>query len=94
MTIKAQSTAASEPRPRPLPCAEDPDLRELAALAAGCLLVSDAAMYGLIDSGPGIDRARCREILAHARRHGIEIAPQEAEAGALSLMASLGVIRP
>lgn len=100
MTIKAQTGPAVAPaqrvRPRPLGPLDSLSLtpQRLAALAAACLLIDDARLYGLIESGPEIDRTRCAEILDDLARQGVTPGPEEVEAAALSLMAELGVVRP
>lgn len=71
----------------------DLSLAELAASAAACLLISEAHLYGLIDSDAGIDRAKCIEIVQRARRAGIVPEQEEIEAKAIAVMCSLGVVR-
>lgn len=68
-------------------------LRDLAVLAAGCLLVDDARLYGLIDGDLGIDRQRCRAVLRQAEAAGIVADSDEAAAAALHVMAELGAVR-
>jgi hypothetical protein len=100
MTIKAQTgpgTVAERVHARPLPPPLDspqlPDLRRLATLSAGLLLIDDARLYGLIDSGPDVDRGRCADVLERARRHEIVVDDDEVAAAAVALMAELGVLR-
>jgi hypothetical protein len=66
----------------------------LAALAAGCLLIDDARLYGLIDGGPQVDRARCGQVLAELERAGVVPDEGDAAAAAIELMAELGMVRP
>jgi len=68
--------------------------RELAALAAGVLLIDDARLYGLIEGGPDVDRARCEELLQQAREEGIVPTKDEASDAAIVVMAEIGVVRP
>ncbi len=39
--------------------------------AAACRAIADCMMYGLLEGGPGIDVARCDEILESGRKLGI-----------------------
>jgi hypothetical protein len=39
-------------------------------LAQACLLLDDSRLYGLIQGGPDIDRARCLDILARGKAQG------------------------
>ena len=65
----------------------------LAALAAGCLLIDDARLYGLIDGGPSIDRVRCRAVLDRLEAEGIVPEQDEISNAALELLAELGQVR-
>jgi hypothetical protein len=107
MTIQAQTgPGARVPQrvaTRPLPAfdaAVAPFLsvpmspHRVGVLAQACLLIDDARLYGLIDSGPDVNRARCEEIIDDLARQGIGAAQEEIEAAALSLMAEFGAVRP
>lgn len=65
----------------------------LAALTAGCLLIDDARLYGLIDSGPQVDRRQCAKVLAELEREGIVPDEEQAANAAIELMAELGMVR-
>lgn len=97
MTIKAQTGVAERVNDRrPAHPLDSPSLspHRLGVLCAACLLIDDARIYGLIDSGPDVDRARCRQIIDDLQRQGITAASEEIEAAALALMAELGTVRP
>jgi hypothetical protein len=57
--------------------AED-EWRTLARAASGLLLIDDARLWGLIQGGPGVDRARCEEILQLAGDNGIGMSTLDA----------------
>lgn len=97
MTIKAQIAPNERVNDRrPVHPLDSPSLspHRLAVLASACLLIDDARLYGLIDSGPDVDRTRCRQIIDDLGRQGIAAAAEEIEAAALALMAELGAVRP
>ena len=64
---------------------------DMALLAAGCLMVDDARLYGLIDADATVDRARCNELLRQAARDGVVVSEEDCERAALRIMAALGV---
>lgn len=43
--------------------------------AAGALALESCRLYGLLEGGPGVDVARCEEVLARAAARGIRPAP-------------------
>jgi hypothetical protein len=99
MTIRAQIGPIAAERVndhRPLHPLDSPSLspHRLAVLAHALLLIDDAHLYGLIDSGPDVDRGRCRQVIDDLARQGIGAASEEIEAAALALMAELGAVRP
>ena len=64
--------------------------RAAAVLAAAVLLIDDARLYGFVSGGPGVDRARCDEILHRAEaEHDIFVTADEASDLAVELMAGL-----
>jgi hypothetical protein len=60
---------------------------EAATLAAACLLIDDARLYGFVVGGPTVDRERCVEVLDQAARVGIVPTKLAAEQAALDLVA-------
>jgi hypothetical protein len=70
----------------PAAYAED-EWRSLARAASGLLLIDDARVFGLIDGGPMIDRARCEEILQLAGEHGIGMTAIDAAGAAVEFAA-------
>jgi hypothetical protein len=60
---------------------------EAATLAAACLLIDDARLYGFVVGGPTIDRERCVEVLDQAARVGIVPTKLATEQAALDLIA-------
>lgn len=65
----------------------DEVLRELAASAAGLLLIHDARTYGLMGGGPDIDTDRCDEVMAAARERGLAPNAVDARNAAIALIA-------
>ena len=65
---------------------------DMALLAAGCLMLDDARLCGLIDPDATIDRARCLELLHQAKRDGVVVSEEDCERAALRIMAALGVL--
>ena len=65
---------------------------DMALLAAGCLMVDDARLYGLIDADATIDRARCHELLRQAAGEGVVVSEEDCERAALRIMAALGIL--
>lgn len=98
-TTSTSSSARSDPAPAPATSLDALFSKttltphQIATLIAGVLLLDDAKHYGLIDSGPVIDRPRCDAILLRLAARGIRPDPDEAAAKALELMAELGAIR-
>jgi hypothetical protein len=72
-----------------MPSRSNPELspRELAALAAGCLMIDDARLYGLVSGGPKVDREHCEAVLERLGREGVVPTKAEAQQAALDLIA-------
>jgi hypothetical protein len=60
--------------------------QEAVDAAAACRMIADCKMYGLIEGGPGIDVARCDEILERGKQKGVRASRPDADL-ALELIA-------
>lgn len=63
--------------------------RALAALAAGCLLIESARLYGLVTGGPPIDVEQCEAVLARLAREGVVPTEDETQAAACRFIAEI-----
>lgn len=69
------------------PAGAEHEWRTLARAASGLLLIDDARQYGLVKGGPGVDRARCEEILALAGEYGVSVTTIDAAGAAVEFAA-------